>query len=298
MKRVQLLLVVLLSVTPMLVWAEDGKDPVDLYNLGAAHMNKKQYDEALTYFEQVVRAEPDNARALYNIGVIYLNKGQYDNALRYFERVVILEPKNQRALYNIGVIHMNRSRHAHALEYFKQVTRLAPDDARAFYNLGVIHMNNAEYDQASSYFEEVIRLDPNNAKALYNLGITLMQRSEYDRAAESLNKAARADPDVEIYGLVSSLAVASSKKPPVAEAAKELSAALGVPPAAAPEEQHQAEIAGSVADFKNDLKANYPSFESEAFKCKSDIERCKDFGYGFLDCELTMIACVVNSFLE
>ena len=37
-----------------------------------------------------------------------------------------------------------------------------------------------------------------------------------------------------------------------------------------------------------------PKFSNSSFKCRSDLEQCRA-RYGYLDCELTMIACIIGS---
>jgi len=45
--------------------------------------------------------------------------------------------------------------------------------------------------------------------------------------------------------------------------------------------------------LKNTLSQTLPDFETKEFKCLNDIKKCNDFGFGWLNCDLAMIACLV-----
>ena len=50
----------------------------------------------------------------------------------------------------------------------------------------------------------------------------------------------------------------------------------------------------AVDELAETAKEEIPVFSRGAFQCRSDLQKCRS-RYGFLDCELTMIACVISS---
>ena len=54
------------------------------------------------------------------------------------------------------------------------------------------------------------------------------------------------------------------------------------------------ETAEETEKLRDDLANTLPNFETASFKCNNDIKKCKDFGYGWLNCELTMVVCLVG----
>lgn len=50
----------------------------------------------------------------------------------------------------------------------------------------------------------------------------------------------------------------------------------------------------AVNELADIAEREVPTFASKAFQCRSDLQQCRS-QYGYIDCELTMIACVISS---
>ena len=65
-----------------------------LNNIGAVYSEKSQYDDALTYFQQVLqlreksKVPQDIVEAVHNLGQTLASMGQYEQAISYYMRAL------------------------------------------------------------------------------------------------------------------------------------------------------------------------------------------------------------------
>ncbi len=95
-------------------------DPVVYSNSGTAHFEMGNYNEALRLFTEAVRLKPDYADAYMNIGSCYGVGGQFDLALANFEKAVYYNPDLSTAYYMMGVTWKNKGNEQMANQYFQK----------------------------------------------------------------------------------------------------------------------------------------------------------------------------------
>ncbi|XP_033216691.1 peptidyl-prolyl cis-trans isomerase FKBP4 [Belonocnema kinseyi] len=74
-------------------------------NMAECHLNRKNYEHAISLCCKVLERDENNVKALYRRGVAYGNLKNFEKALEDFKKVLIIEPKNSLAkekfiLYN------------------------------------------------------------------------------------------------------------------------------------------------------------------------------------------------------
>jgi Flp pilus assembly protein TadD len=76
---------------------KDKKKIEELIEQGKFYFFNKQYDEALSEFQEALRLDPGNARILYNLGVIYESKEDIEIAKALYLKALELDPKLSEA---------------------------------------------------------------------------------------------------------------------------------------------------------------------------------------------------------
>ena len=98
-----------------------------LSKLGMLQLNKGNWREALSYFEQalvIFQKNDDKAAILNNIGAVYLKLGEYHKALDYYQQSLAIKKQigNKSGvgitLNNIGAVYLKLGEYAKALDYF------------------------------------------------------------------------------------------------------------------------------------------------------------------------------------
>ena len=72
--------------------------PMALVNRAMANIELERYDEAAGILDQVVKANPTNARALFQQARIFMKRGQLDQAEHNIRQVLTLFPRDRLSL--------------------------------------------------------------------------------------------------------------------------------------------------------------------------------------------------------
>ncbi len=162
---------------------------------GIAHDDKKEYDLAISDYSEAIRLSPSYVEAYSNRGNAYNDKGEYDKAISDYNDAIRLNPNYAIAYNNRGSTYDDKNEYDKAISDYNEAIRLDPNYANAYNNRGVAYYHKSEYDKAISDYSEAIRLDPNYANAYYNRGLAHAANKEYDKAISDYNEAIRLNPN-------------------------------------------------------------------------------------------------------
>lgn len=72
---------------------------------------QKDYNKAADYYEQALKADPNNVKYLRRVGFCFMNfQGQELNATRYFNQALKIEPKDPISNYYLGIVFMDQAK--------------------------------------------------------------------------------------------------------------------------------------------------------------------------------------------
>ncbi len=152
---------------------------------GVGRMERFEFAEAATEFEQAVRLAPDWVPARINHGIALFNQNQPEKIAegrRIFADILTADPNNRHALYCLGIIDGNDGRIADAHAHFRAVNALDPDDAHTWYRLGMTHPEGVRSPAAAECFRKALDRNPYLNAARYNLFLAL-HPTDPERAA-------------------------------------------------------------------------------------------------------------------
>jgi len=135
------------------------------YNIGFAHMQKKEWDKAEVAFKKATELKPDYAEAWNGLSNTYNQQKKLDlaleasgNAAKYGGAVG--GGGSASALYNQGVILWNQSKFAEAKEKFEAAVKADVTYADAHYRLGMANLNLGDMPGAVTAFEGYLKAAP------------------------------------------------------------------------------------------------------------------------------------------
>jgi protein O-mannosyl-transferase len=151
------------------------------YNLGLALNKQGHTDKAIEQYLQALRIKPDYADAHYNLGNALAKQGRTEEAIGHYLEVLRINPDYEKAYNNLGLALDKQGRTEEAIENYLQALGIEPDYVKARYNLGLALFHKGDIKGAIDCFREVLQIDPNNTEALDRLNKTLATFEEIDR---------------------------------------------------------------------------------------------------------------------
>jgi tetratricopeptide (TPR) repeat protein len=137
----------------------------DLELYGATLRAKSgDFEGAVAYLHELIDAEPDNDRLLYNLGVVYGEAERIPEALSYMQQALELNPDNASALNYVGYTWAERGERLDEAEaMIERAIELRPDDGFIVDSLGWVYYMRAlplvkagDRESAQSFIDRAI----------------------------------------------------------------------------------------------------------------------------------------------
>lgn len=140
------------------------KDYIPLLNY-KAHLlrNERREKEAIEVYQEILKYEPEDTRAVMRIADTYFEDRQYEQALFYYQKYADAE-QDQTGLINVGRALLELGRLEESKEIMLEAFRMNPEEPSLHHNLGLVHMFLRQYEEAIQYYKEaVMRYDKKGA---------------------------------------------------------------------------------------------------------------------------------------
>jgi tetratricopeptide (TPR) repeat protein len=155
-------------------------------NLGLLATRAGNTDEAIGYFLDALRIDPQHFVALQNLGNAYRQEKRWGDARETLEHALVLKPQDAEANYALAMVFAQTDDSVRAYEYLQKALRARPDYAEALNNLGVLYLRTHRRDEAVQTFEHCMRVAPGFDKAYLNLAQVYVVEGSREKAREVL----------------------------------------------------------------------------------------------------------------
>ena len=177
-------------------------NPVGLQNMAEFFRKRKQYEEALEWYDETLRVDPDFTQAYAGKGDALFRLERYEEAIESLGRAVALEPdmstvpalrilmgeaaqalgrleeaeeqyeiilegdpNHASAIDRLAMVRYEQGRHEDAIELYRRHLAFNPDSANTHTNIGVVYYKTGRFDEAKASLERALSLDPTAAMA-------------------------------------------------------------------------------------------------------------------------------------
>ena len=165
------------------------------FRLGAAFYWAGYPQEALIYLEEVIRAAPQNAKAVLAVGHIHLEAGRYGAAREHLERAVQLNAGSADAWIHLGSLEAAVEDHAAALRDFEKALTILPDSTFALINAGRAQNKLGRTRAAQELLQRALKIEPRNAEAANQLGLLFAGQGGNEEARKWFQQAIESQRD-------------------------------------------------------------------------------------------------------
>jgi len=165
-----------------------------LNDLGLVAVRKKQYDQAIAYFDAAMHERPNYTDAHLNLGRAYEALGRSGEAQMQLQAAVALAPLDIQARNELGQYYFAAGRLAEAEEQFRASTASIANTG-AYDALGDIAVREGRPDAASQAYRQAIALDAFDYHAHFGWGAILAAQGRTAEAAAEYRAGLSVDPN-------------------------------------------------------------------------------------------------------
>ncbi len=203
-----------------------------LYTLGLLSLESQRLDDAEKYMMMLVRLGEREGEAQYYLGRIYENRKQYDEAIDWYQKVHvgdyqfdarlrIADMLGQSGRIDEAVEHLDAMlkgsqsdgslvriyvakgemlrlarRYEESMEVFNTALEIVPGNSDLLYARALVAERLGKIDQLEADLKFILKTEPDNAHALNALGFTLADQTDrYEEAYAYLKRAIEIMPD-------------------------------------------------------------------------------------------------------
>lgn len=168
---------------------KNDSDKVNIiYNYALILDIQGKTDEAIPYYMNVLKINPDHVKTKINLGVMYLNLDPPDTdmALNLFLQVYEKDKSNIEANNNLGKTYLLKEDYPNAIKYYQNALRLDSKNNAIRANLAKAYAQSGDYDYAKSTYTELLKSDIENWDAYIELAKVCMQLNDNINAEKYL----------------------------------------------------------------------------------------------------------------
>jgi tetratricopeptide (TPR) repeat protein len=147
------------------------EDRADLF------MARKDYHEALDYYQRALKQEKGHEAAIWNkIGIAHQNLQNLSEARKAYKNAIRIKKDFSDVYNNIGTTYYLSEKPKTALKWYRQAIDHNPANPAFHYNLGTALYATKKYPEAIESYQHVLDLDPNFFTARSSGGTTLQAK--------------------------------------------------------------------------------------------------------------------------
>jgi tetratricopeptide (TPR) repeat protein len=162
---------------------------------GRLFSSGKEYEAAISSFDQALKIKPDYHQAWNNRGIALEDLGRIEEAISSYDQALKIKPDYHQAWNNRGIALEDLGRIEEAISSYDQALKIKPDDHDAWNNRGNALFNLGRLEEAISSYDQALKIKPDDHEAWNNRGIALRKLGRLEEAISSYDQALKIKPD-------------------------------------------------------------------------------------------------------
>ena len=155
----------------------------------------RQYNSALTIWQDTVEKCSNNTRARNNLGNALVRVGRVQQAISQYEEALRVKPDSAEAHNNLAIALEQVARTKEAIGHYEEALRIKPDYAQAHYNLANALLTSGKVTEAILHYQRALYVNTDYAEAHSKLGAALIVTGKPREAIGHLERALQISPN-------------------------------------------------------------------------------------------------------
>ncbi|RME18729.1 MAG: tetratricopeptide repeat protein [Bacteroidetes bacterium] len=160
------------------------------YNTGLNYLNNNQPQSAIQYFTQALQNLPNFEKAYYNRALAHIQLKNYTEALKDIDQAINLKPIDEY-YFTKSLIYFYQNKKDEQEQTLLKTLEINPNHAEANYYLGMLYFNYQDYDKALNYYQKAVQAKSDYAYAYNDLASTYLMKNDLDNAIKNYELAAK-----------------------------------------------------------------------------------------------------------
>jgi tetratricopeptide (TPR) repeat protein len=135
---------------------------------GHSLYKKRDYDKALSEYNQAIRMNPESVEAYFWRGRAFIKTGRYNEATVDFMKATELNPRYAEAYNNLGWLFGRRKKYDESIYYLDRAIKLAPEGGWAYFYRGRMYSKKGDKQSALKDIKKACRLKNKQACRAYS----------------------------------------------------------------------------------------------------------------------------------
>jgi tetratricopeptide (TPR) repeat protein len=168
-----------------------------LYTLGLLSLEAQRLDDAEKYLMMLIRLDERDGEAQYYLGRIYENRKQYDKAIEWYEQVHVGDYQFDARLRVADMLGLS-GRTDEALEYLDSMLKGSQSNGslvRIYVAKGELLRLARRYEEAMGVFDTALEIVPGNSDLLYARALVAERLGRIDQLEADLKIILKTEPD-------------------------------------------------------------------------------------------------------
>jgi tetratricopeptide (TPR) repeat protein len=192
--------------TPTTRYVNTPHPLLEAFTAGMRAYDRGEWENVITYMEQVLDAEPDAVDAQYYIGEAYRHMDQSNDAMEAYAAAIRMDNNFAPAYLGRAILQMNVNRNSDAENNVEEALRLDSNYLEAYLVMADLQLRLNDPSQARRYAEDALDILPESAWAHYYIAEALYAQDDLTGALEEAQVANSLDVTLlETYRLIGSL---------------------------------------------------------------------------------------------
>jgi tetratricopeptide (TPR) repeat protein len=153
-----------------------------------------EYDEAITFYQQLIAIQPDHADGLTNLGAAFCKVGRYKEGAHFLRQAIDIQPDSPDALSNLGILLLWMGELVDAENLLRRAIKLKPRHVDAQINLGLTFAQLGRSREARARFQKALKMAPRSAEATYGIGQVARLEGRFEEAEAMFTRALELRP--------------------------------------------------------------------------------------------------------
>jgi cytochrome c-type biogenesis protein CcmH/NrfG len=164
-----------------------------LFKKAQQAMDKKNYEEGITLFKQIVDGDKQDFQAWTELGTAYLMTEKKSEAEKAYERAVEMHPTFAIALLNLGRVRVAQKKYEEGIATLTRLLELQPESPDGNYFLGEAYLQIKKGSKAVPYLEKAAQVG--RPEAYLRLATLYDAAGLKDRAAHEYEEYLKKQPN-------------------------------------------------------------------------------------------------------